>query len=57
MSNTKLNPIFKATVEATEEAIINALTSATTTIGRDGNKVYALPLERVVEIMKKYGRM
>jgi D-aminopeptidase len=57
VADTHLDPIFSATAEATEEAILNALTMATTTVGRDGNTVYALPLDRLVAVMKKYGRL
>jgi D-aminopeptidase len=52
-----LDPIFEAAEEATEEAILNALAMATTTVGRDGNTAYALPLDRLAAIMSKYGRM
>jgi D-aminopeptidase len=52
-----LDPIFRAAEEATEEAILNALTTATTMIGRDGNTAYALPLDRLVAAMRKYGRL
>src|SRR5262245_19616332 len=52
-----LGPIFEAAEEATEEAILNALAMATTTVGRDGNTAYALPLDRLTAIMKKYGRL
>jgi D-aminopeptidase len=45
--NTDLNRIFDATVDATEEAVINALLAATTTTGRRGRIVHALPHERV----------
>ena len=51
-----LDPIFEAAEEATEEAILNALAMATTTVGRDGNTAYALPLDRLAGIMRKYGR-
>ena len=47
-----LDPIFRACAEATEEAILNALTMAKTTVGRDGNTAYALPLDRLRSIMK-----
>jgi D-aminopeptidase len=47
LSDAHINPIFTATVEATEEAILNALTMATTTVGRDGHRVEALSLTRV----------
>lgn len=57
LHNDAINPLFQATIEATEEAIGNALTSATTTVGRDGNTAYALPLDRLKAVMKKYGRL
>ena len=52
-----ITPLYQATVEATQEAIINALTSARTTVGRDNNTVYGIPLDQVKQIMKKYLRM
>ncbi|NIJ52665.1 DmpA family aminopeptidase [Dyadobacter arcticus] len=51
-----LNPIFKATVEATEEAIINALVAAEDMEGINGNKWFAIPHARVKEVLKKYNR-
>src|SRR5438445_6808364 len=51
-ADTQLNPLFTATVEATQEAILNALTMATTVIGRDDNKAGAIELTRVGEILK-----
>jgi D-aminopeptidase len=54
-ADTHLNPLFAATVEATQEAILNALTMATTVIGRDGHKAEAIDLNRVREILKNYG--
>lgn len=56
IDNDAMTPLFMATIEATEEAIINSLFAAESMIGRDGNKVDALPKETVIEIMKKYGR-
>ena len=50
-------PLYQATVEATQEAIINALTSAQTTVGRDNNTAYGIPLDQVKQIMKKYLRI
>lgn len=47
VADTHLNPLFSATVEATEEAILNALTMATTVIGRDGHKAEAISLARL----------
>jgi D-aminopeptidase len=52
-ADTHLNPLFTATVEATQEAILNALTMATTVVGRDGHKAEAINLNRVREILKK----
>ena len=51
-----LDPLYKAVVESTEEAIINALFKAETMIGINGNIVYELPLYQVENIFKKYGR-
>lgn len=51
-----INQLFAATIEATDEAIVNALLAAQTMTGRDGNTVYALPHDRVLEIMHRYGR-
>jgi D-aminopeptidase len=53
----EIGPFFEATVEATEEAIVNALCMARTTVGRDGNTSLAIPLDRLQAIMKKYGRL
>jgi len=49
--------LYLATVEATQEAIINALTSARTIVGRDNNTAYGLPLNQVQKIMEKYGKI
>jgi D-aminopeptidase len=53
MTNTAMSPLFLAVIEATEEAIYNSLFRATTTTGR-GHTVEALPLDKTVEILKKY---
>jgi D-aminopeptidase len=50
-ADTHLNPLFTATVEATNEAILNALTMATTVVGRDDHKAEAIDLARVREIL------
>jgi D-aminopeptidase len=57
VADDHLDPLFRAAEEATEEAILNALTMATTTAGRDGNTAYALPLDRLTEILRKAGRL
>ena len=57
LGNAELNPFFRATVEATEEAVVNALVAAETMTGRDGHTVYALPHERLRAILRRYGRL
>ena len=49
-----MSPLFLAVVEATEEAIYNALLRATTVTGRDGHCVEALPIDRTLEILSKH---
>jgi D-aminopeptidase len=51
LADTHLNPVITATVEATEEAILNALTMATTVVGRDGRRVEAISLARLRELL------
>ncbi|MEK7834015.1 MAG: P1 family peptidase, partial [Acidobacteriota bacterium] len=55
LGNEAMSPLFQAVVEATEEAIYNSIFRATTVIGRDSNTAEALPIEKTVEILKKYG--
>jgi D-aminopeptidase len=50
-----IDPLFQATVEATEEAVLNAICMATTTVGRDGHVSPALPLDRVRQILVAHG--
>jgi L-aminopeptidase/D-esterase-like protein len=57
LPNEKMNPLFDATVQATEEAIINALVAAETMVGRDDHKVIALPHDKLKEVLKKYNRL
>ena len=57
LNESFLNPVYRATVEATEEAIVNALFKAETMTGRDYHVRKAIPLDRVREIMAKYGRI
>lgn len=56
MSDELLTPLFEAAVEATEEAILNSLLRATTVTGQDGNKIEAIPIDRLREIIRKYRR-
>jgi D-aminopeptidase len=57
LPNDLINPLFEATVQATEEAIINAMVAAETMEGVNGNKSYALPHKSVIDLLKKYNRI
>jgi L-aminopeptidase/D-esterase-like protein len=57
LPNDQMTPLFQATIQATEEAIINALVAAETMTGVNDNTVYALPHDRVRELLKKYNRL
>jgi L-aminopeptidase/D-esterase-like protein len=57
LPNERMDPLFEATVQATEEAIINALVAARTTTGRDDHKVIALPHDRLRTALKKHNRL
>jgi D-aminopeptidase len=57
LPNDSLDPIFLATVQATEEAIINAMVAAETMKGIDNHEVIALPHDRLREVLKKYNRL
>jgi D-aminopeptidase len=50
-----MDGLFQATIEATEEAIYNSLLKATDVTGRDGRKAQALPLDEVMEVLRKFG--
>jgi D-aminopeptidase len=52
-----LNPVFQATVEATEEAIYNSLFRATTVKGLRGRVAEAIPIDRVRDLLRKHGRV
>ena len=57
LPNERVSPLLIETVNATEEAIVNALVAAETMEGIDGNTVYALPHDRLRAILKKYNRL
>ena len=57
LRNEDVTPLFIAVIEATEEAIINSLFAAETMTGRDGHQIQALPVEKVIEIMKKFNKI
>ena len=52
-----MNPLLRATIEATEEAVINALIAAETMTGRDGHTAYAIPHDRLREVLRRHGRL
>ncbi len=54
LPNRQMDPLFRAAVEATEEAVYNSLFKATAVTGRDGHFCEALPIEKVLEICRKY---
>jgi L-aminopeptidase/D-esterase-like protein len=56
LSNDRISAIFSATVQATEEAIVNALVAAETMTGADNRTIPALPHDKLRELLKKYGR-
>jgi D-aminopeptidase len=56
IANDRINPLFYATVQATEEAIINAMLAAETMTGVNDRRVHALPVDRLMAAMRKYGR-
>ena len=57
LANEQLNPIFLATVQATEEAVVNAMVAAETMTGINNHKVIALPHDRLREALRKYNRL
>lgn len=57
LPNDAMSPLFLACVEATEEAVYNSLLRATTVTGRGGTRVEALPVDKTVEILKKYNAL
>ncbi len=57
LTNDRISPLFQATAQATEAAITNALLAAETTTGANDYRVYAMPVNRMLEAMRKYGRM
>lgn len=57
LPNDRLSPLFRATIEATEEAIVNALIAAETMTGINGNTIYSLPHERLQNVLRRYNRL
>ncbi|HEX2122940.1 MAG TPA: P1 family peptidase [Thermoanaerobaculia bacterium] len=57
LPNERINPLFRATVNATEEAIVNAMVAAETMEGINGNTVHAIPHDRLQNVLRKYNRL
>jgi D-aminopeptidase len=57
LPNERIDPLFVATIDATEEAVVNAMLAAKTMTGADGIRVFGLPGDRVVAALRKYNRM
>ena len=57
LPNDRITPLFQATAQATEAAITNALLAAETTTGANDLRIYAMPVDRMLGVMRKYGRL
>ena len=57
LPNDQMDELFEATVQATEEAVVNALVAARTMTGSEGHTVEALPHDQLREVLKKYNRL
>lgn len=57
LANDAMNPLFYATVQATEEAIVNAMIAAPTMTGADGVRAYGIPHDRLRAALRKYNRL
>src|SRR5205814_10244564 len=57
LPNERVTPLFEATIQATEEAIVHAMVAAETMTGINGRRVYALPHDRLRAALRKYNRL
>ena len=57
LANNRMNALFAATVQATEEAIVNALVAAEDMTGQRGRTVYALPIDRLQMVLRQHNRL
>jgi D-aminopeptidase len=57
INDRRIDPLYQAVIEATEEAVVNALFKAHTTAGREGHTLYPLPIDRTLELLRQHGRL
>ena len=57
LPNEQINPVYEATRQATEEAIVNAMVAAETMTGANDVRVFALPHDRLRQVLAKYNRL
>jgi D-aminopeptidase len=57
VNDRRIDPLYQAVIEATEESVFNALFMAHTTVGRNGHTLHELPLDRTLEILRRHGRL
>jgi len=57
INDRRIDALYQAVMEATEESVVNALFKAHTVVGRDGNTLHAIPIEQTLELLHKYGRI
>ena len=57
IADPQINAVFEATVQATEEAIVNALIAARTSTGADGYTMYGLPHDELRAVLRRYNRL
>ncbi len=57
LANRRMDALYQAVIEATEESILNSMTTAVTTIGKKGNTIHAIPLDRLQDVMKQYRQL
>jgi len=57
IANSDIDAVFEATVQATEEAIVNALVAARTMTGANGYRAYGLPHDALLDLLRRYGRL
>ena len=57
LANDAIDGLFRAVVEATEEAVLDSMICNETMVGRDGNSAIALPIDQMLQLMRKHGRI